>query len=204
VADVKAHVPKAFADLYRTMVVALQPRGLERDTMAVYWADLHEFTLDELTGSARTLRQRQPKGIWPTSAEWFQAAEEHRRRVQAGTLAQGDLRVMDPLEVETHRVAHRNCFDGEPCECLICQAAGVTLLRQRFVPEFYDDGEPVYAFNPKRKHREHLGHWAHGNELARWYLAREAFAAAVQALKPSPLQTAGALVLVPREPGQEG
>lgn len=47
---------------------------------------------------------------------------------------------------------------GQPCNCLECQAAGVTDKPIRFVP--------ADEFHQK-------AHWAHGEELRRWYEAYE-------------------------------
>jgi hypothetical protein len=46
------------------------------------------------------------------------------------------------------------------------------------------------------------GHWAHGQELARWYVAREAFFAS--APRRGPMARVLALVGAGRDPGEEG
>lgn len=48
--------------------------------------------------------------------------------------------------------------EGQPCNCLECQAAEVTHLAIRFVPPD--------AFSSKAR-------WIHGEELKRWYVARD-------------------------------
>jgi len=50
---------------------------------------------------------------------------------------------------------------------------------------------------------EIVGHWAHGEELARWYAARDAFFALAKRA-PRTLFDAVAVIVGDREPGIEG
>jgi hypothetical protein len=80
--------------------------------------------------------------------------------------------------------------------------AGVTDRELRFVPTLVEDhSREERAFHPRRRRLEVTGHWAHGDELARWYVAREAFFA--RAPRRGPLARVLALVGT-REPGEEG
>jgi hypothetical protein len=55
---------------------------------------------------------------------------------------------------------------GVPCDCLECQAAGVTHLPSVKVPP------DAYCSTP---------HWLHGDALKRWWDARETFVRALRA-----------------------
>ena len=101
-------------------------------------------------------------------------------------------------------------FQDEPCRCLDCQAADVTDRPVRFVPTL--DGElEERAFNPQRARVELVGHWAHGEELRRWYAARDAcFAKWQRAATRYPHLVGRGIarelvgVGAEREPGEEG
>jgi hypothetical protein len=55
--------------------------------------------------------------------------------------------------------------------------------------------------HPRRQRVEVVGHWAHGDELRRWYAAR---AACLASAKKYPRLVRRVLALVAREPGEEG
>jgi len=80
-----------------------------------------------------------------------------------------------------------------PCNCLRCQAAGVTHLNVRVVPNTVGTG----------------AHEAHGEELREWYAGRERFLAfkGDQAIDPFGLRTPGRPPefqrLREREPGED-
>jgi len=92
------------------------------------------------------------------------------------------------------------------CECVLCGQAGVTHRPIRYVP---DDDELKAKIGDRVILR---GHWAHGQELKRWYAAKEAFWANVRrTVGKSGRHASGfeRLTLPPtgtetREPGQEG
>jgi hypothetical protein len=106
-------------------------------------------------------------------------------------------------EIAEYHQAERQHYQADPCGCLSCQLAGVTPRPLRFVPDFTDDDRPEQAFDSVRKRIVQTGHWAHGDELARWYAARAAFFATVP--RSSPMARALAVLVSPeREPGEEG
>jgi hypothetical protein len=70
------------------------------------------------------------------------------------------------------------------------------------VPDFTDLDRPERAFDHVRHRLVHVGHWAHGDELARWYAARAACFASVA--RSSPIARALAVLVPEREPGEEG
>ena len=65
-------VPADFRQIFRTLVIALQPRHLEPDTVAVYWALLGHISLAHLQQSAEALART--TAFFPTTGEWIQAA----------------------------------------------------------------------------------------------------------------------------------
>ena len=69
----------------------------------------------------------------------------------------------------------------------------------RFVPTRDGDTE-ARAFNSRRNVVEIVGHWAHGDELARYYAAQAAF----YALRHHGPRVRALIALVARDPGEEG
>lgn len=113
-----------------------------------------------------------------------------------------DARLMRHDEALEYLRAERQAFEDDPCFCLACQAADVTERPLRYVPDFTDTDREERAWNGLKDAMVTVGHWAHGDELARWYAARARFYGAGAALRPFArvLQLIGA----EREPGQEG
>jgi hypothetical protein len=99
------------------------------------------------------------------------------------------------------------CFEDAPCGCVQCYAAGVTDRPLRFVPTELGPDEYERAFNLRTGKVEIVGHWAHGDELHRWYAARDVFFA-LRRRAPRTLFDALAVivgeVVGEREPGMEG
>jgi hypothetical protein len=101
------------------------------------------------------------------------------------------------VDRQTQAAAMR--YQDRPCECDDCTAAGVANLPIRFVPTLWADGSDERAYNPRRQQVEIVGHWAHGEELRRWYDARAAF---FEHAKRFP--AARKILSFVREPGEEG
>lgn len=131
---------------------------------------------------------------FPKAAEWL-----HALPMQPVTMT-ADLRVMPTDERVTYWRAEALRFADDPCTCRSCQAASVTDRPLRFVPDDID-GRLERAIDTVRNRIVVTGHWAHGDELARWYGAYDAFFAS--APRHTPIARA-LLVLVTREPGEEG
>ena len=64
-------------------------------------------------------------------------------------------------------------YEDEPCTCHLCNAAGVTHRLLRFVPDEDRDGNDLRMLLDGKV--VVCGHWVHGEELKRWYAARDAF-----------------------------
>ncbi len=92
--------PPEFLRVFRFLVTALQPRGLERDAVEVYWLVLGHFPIAALEHSASDLTKT--SSFFPTTGEWFfatisyvsfhdGASEDWRQRLERA-------RAPDPLE----------------------------------------------------------------------------------------------------------
>jgi len=105
---------------------------------------------------------------FPKPAEWL--AEMPR----PGTISV-DVPVMGMTEADEWLRAERLRWQDEACDCFACQAAGVTHQPIRFVPETTEDDRDRRVHHPLTHRVVTSGHWAHGQELARWYQARAEF-----------------------------
>jgi len=138
------------------------------DLVRMYFRVLEAAPLDTVLSAGKvcleTLR------TFPKPVDWLEAI---RSLSPAGVV--GDIRTMTDEEAAAWSRAERQRWQDEPCRCLVCQAAGVTHRFLRFVPEFTDAGADERAFHPGRQRIVTTGHWAHGEELGRWYTAGDAF-----------------------------
>ena len=132
---------------------------------------------------------------FPTVAEWA-----HALPAPVVAHVSADLRVMATDEREAYWRAEALRWSDDPCGCVECREAGMSAYAIWFVP---DDVHGVLerAIDTVRNRVVVTGHWAHGDELARWYRARDTFFAS--APRHTPIARA-LLVLVAREPGEEG
>jgi hypothetical protein len=83
---------KAFQKIFRSLVIAFPSRRLERDASDVYWAVLGGLPIAVLRESALALARSSK--FFPSTGEWFQAAEEVRlaeRRALAARPAVGPI-----------------------------------------------------------------------------------------------------------------
>lgn len=79
---------------------------------------------------------------------------------------------MTEEELVTYRLAKEAGWQGEPCRCAECVAAGVDRFALRYVPDVNPDGSDRYAIDPTTKQAVVTGHWLHGLALSRWYAER--------------------------------
>jgi hypothetical protein len=133
---------------------------------------------------------------FPKPAEWL-----HALPIQPPTVIDADLRVMGTYERVEHARAEALRYEDTPCECVLCGQAHVTHRPLRFVPDDID-GALDRAIDTVRNRILVTGHWAHGEELARWYAARDAFFASVS--RHTPIARALLVLVSTREPGEEG
>lgn len=102
---------------------------------------------------------------FPKPAEWLGAIP------RGSKLA--DILPMPEDEAAEHQRATNLFYEDEPCGCHLCAKAGVSHRMLRYVPDTDADGRDArMKIGDKVVVR---GHWAHGEELKRWYAARDAF-----------------------------
>jgi hypothetical protein len=188
---------RAFGRVSGAFRLKLKGTDLE-DLARTYFRVLEGYRLDEVLAAGKTCIASQR--TFPKAAEWLAALASTGDR---DVVCPPDCRQLSAAEVDERRDADERHYNGEACACLLCQSAGVADRPLRFVPTLWSDGTEERAFNPRRKVVEIVGHWAHGDELARWYRAREDFYGHARRvtvryphLLPPPLRE--------REPGEEG
>jgi hypothetical protein len=137
-----------------------------------YFRLLESHSLDDVLDSGRTLLASAKR--FPLAAEWLSVLETTARAKHRET-ATVDRRQMTQSEIDEWEDADRLRFEGQPCLCADCVRANIDEQPIRFVPTVRDADGYELAFNPRRKVVQIAGHWAHGDELARWYAARENF-----------------------------
>lgn len=119
---------------------------------------------------------------FPKPGEWVQAIPH------SNVLA---LRALSDDEAAEHRRAVARKYEDEPCRCFLCQQASVTHRMLRYVPDEDINGRDLRGtLDGKSVVR---GHWAHGEELARWYVARDAYFALKQTVKPKTMRPSGSM-----------
>jgi hypothetical protein len=171
---------------FRLRLTLLELEELSR----TYFRVLADASLEDVLMAGKTCLRTQTR--FPKPAEWAAALPAPPVVVAA------DLRVMATPEREAYTRAEVLRYQDEPCSCWDCQAAAVTDRPVRFVP---DDVNGTFdrAIDTVRNRVVMTGHWAHGDELARWYVARDAFFACLTPIQRQKF----ALVYSGREPGED-
>jgi hypothetical protein len=180
---------RAFRRVCGAFRLRANPVELE-ELSRTYFRVLADAPLEDVLAAGKTCLRTQTR--FPKPAEWAAALPA------APVVAAADLRVMATPEREDYTRAEALRYQDEPCACWACQDAAVTDRPLRFVP---DDVNGVLdrAIDTGRNRVVVTGHWTHGDELARWYVARDAFFACL-----SPIQRQKfALVYNGREPGSD-
>jgi len=182
---------RAFRRVCGAFRLKVKPGDLE-ELSRTYFRVLDYAPLEEVLTAGKTCLTTCRR--FPKVAEWVDALPVPPVAVTA------DLRVLATAEREAYWRAEALRYADLPCGCGACFRADVTDRPLRFVP---DDVNGVLdrAIDTVRNRIVITGHWAHGDELARWYVARDAFFARVP--RHTPIARA-LLVLVAREPGEEG
>jgi hypothetical protein len=158
-----------------------------RGTVEIYFDALKHADLADVLSAIPVLQAR---SRWPKVGDWI--ALLPKPIVPTGE------RVMRPPEAAEYLRAHRLHWQDDPCGCRDCFQAGVSDKPLRFVPDFLADDTEARAYHPTFGRVVTTGHWAHGDELRRWYVAKAAFMASA----PAPYRRA--LQLVTRDVGEEG
>jgi len=194
----------SFHDSFRQLAATYRLR-LKVDDMnalaANYFGVLRSYPLAAVlaAGTACLSKYR----TFPKVVDWVDAIT----RNEVG--APPDVRIMSMVEAAEYQRAERQHWDDDPCDCLLCRAAGI-VRRLRFVPDVTDDGRDEKAFCPPKNRIVVAGHWAHGAELVRWYDARDHFfgLAGPVGINTTVFRRFGFVYTPPsttvREPGEEG
>jgi hypothetical protein len=160
----------AFIETYRGLAkVFTLPRteGDPAERESAYFKALRPYDFAVIKAGADKLIATRVAGKFPIPAEWIAAMPARSAR--------GDLRQMSDTEAREYRRAEAMRYEDAPCTCEPCRSAGVTDRMLRFVPDVDEDGQDEKAFDPIGKRVVTAGHWAHGEELARYWTAREQF-----------------------------
>jgi len=178
---------------FRVRVTTAEREELTR----TYFKVLDAYALDDVITAGRRVLEKHKK--FPAIADWL---AELGAAAGNETPLPFDARQMTADEVAALTHAEQHYYRDDPCGCLDCLTAGVTDRELRFVPTLVEDwSREERAFHPRRRRLEVTGHWAHGEELARWYDARQAF---YTAARRAGVRHVAALLLRAREPGEEG
>jgi hypothetical protein len=183
----------------RELVVAFRVRlsvSALKELSAVYFTALAATPLSDVVAAAQVCRDSLKK--FPSIVDWLDAVKTSPTPRLAA-----DVRWMHADEADALAQATARRYEDVPCGCVLCEAAGVTDRPLRFVPTERGEDDHERAFNPRTNRVEIVGHWAHGEELARWYLARDTFFGLARQA-PRVLLDAVAVLVGEREPGMEG
>jgi hypothetical protein len=148
-----------FMDTFRSLARVFALRGDDheiRDVGASYFKALRRFPLEPVQVGADVWMQKGER--FPKPAQWIDSIPK-RVVVQLAALA--------PDEVTAYLRAERLRYDDAPCSCTACVKAGISDKPLRFVP---DESQGLIGDRIVTR-----GHWAHGDELGRYYAAKNAF-----------------------------
>lgn len=155
-----------FMATFRSLVRVFPLRGDEHeinDVGASYFKALRKFTLSQIqTGSDRCVQQLKR---FPRPAEWIDLIP---RRTDTP-----EIQGMSEPDAKEHRRAEGLRYRDQACSCRGCRDAEVSDKPIRFVPDLDRDGNERRVRDGERI--VVAGHWAHGQELARWYQAKADF-----------------------------
>ena len=155
-----------FMDEMRRLTAVFNVRRTPAELGAMakgYFQVLRKFPLAEVTAKAEQWIATETK--FPKPAEW--AGVVVRRALE--------LPVLSDAEARVYRRAEALRYEDEPCGCALCVEAGVSEKPLRFVPEFTEADTDRKVLDPIGNRVVTAGHWAHGWELQRLYVARANF-----------------------------
>lgn len=193
-----------FTEAFRRVISAfrLKLKAAEAEELTrTYFRLMLDFEIDAVLAAGKVCIGKYRS--FPKAADWLLELGPTTRRS-----CPEDLRHMGTAELDEFEQAARLRYLDNPCLCSDCCRAGVDDKPVRYVPTIAGD-DHERAFNPRAGRVELPGHWAHGEELARWYRARAAFFAS-GAQAPYFARLVGRVLegelvgAVDREPGMEG
>jgi len=187
---------RAFRRVAGVFRLRVKPDALE-ELLTTYFRVLKHVRLDAVLAGGKICLAKYK--YFPKPVEWLEAIPKN----PTSSTPPADRRVMDANEASEYAEAQRLHYERDACSCRECLQAGISQKPLRFVPTLDREGEEERALDPNTNRVVIAGHWAHGEELARWYQAREQFFASGRTLTPRIRQMLP-LTLREREPGEEG
>ena len=157
----------AFMAMFRNLL-RMFPKRLDEsevdDLAKAYYAAFKKFTIAQLQAGA---------DIWVQRGKFFPKPAEWRECIPRDVSLREALAELSAVDAAEHQDAERKAYEGEPCSCRACRDAGVSHRFLRYVPESDEFGTDARGLIGTRIVTR--GHWAHGEELARWYIAKDKF-----------------------------
>ena len=167
----------AFTEVFDGMARVLFARRMddgERGQMlSAYFKALRGYRIEAVKVAAETILATHKH--FPKPVEWVDALPRVESRPDVPTMPEDEAR--------DWRDAESRYWEADPCGCDACVAANVHWKPLRFVPEFDSWDNERKALDGSRGRVVTRGHWAHGQELARWYASRGAFTSMAETLR---------------------
>lgn len=158
----------SFLAIFRELL-RIFPKRLEESEITplaqAYGAALQRFSLAQIQAGADTWIQRGK--FFPKPAEWRECIPRDTPAVTATVDELTHEAAAEYLDAETRH------YEGDPCLCAACRRAWVNHRPLRYVPECDAEQKDIRAKIGTRIITR--GHWAHGEELAEFYDARDRF-----------------------------
>ena len=157
----------AFLSIFRDLLKVFPKRLDEADVAQLakaYFAAFRYFTIPQIQAGA---------DVWIERGKFFPKPAEWRECIPRAVTAGPALSELTHVEATEYLDAERRSYEGDPCNCRPCVSAGVSHRFLRYVPEADEQGMDVRGLIGERVVVR--GHWAHGQELRRFYEARDRF-----------------------------
>jgi hypothetical protein len=139
--------------------------GERANLLADYFKALQSYSLESVQAAAEVIAQK--ARYFPKPVEWVDAMP---RVTEAAFVP-----LMTAAEVREWRRAEAKRWEDDPCACAACKRASVDWKPLRFVPEIDASGRDRRVKDGERDRVVVAGHWAHGDELDRWYRPKAEF-----------------------------
>lgn len=152
-------------------VFALRVAGNELDDIgAQYFKALRDYPIDRVKAAADNCLKSCER--FPKPVDWM----KRMPFTDPGAM----VAELSAAEAAEWLRAERRRWEDDPCGCEACRAAGVEHRFVRWVPEFTTEDREMRGKIGTRIVT--CGHWAHGEELRRWYAAKDACLASFRRL----------------------
>ena len=176
---------ETFDNLSRVLVSRRMDDGERSQMLSAYFKALRAYPIDAVKAGAESMLATAKH--FPKPVEWIEAMPRRSGRP-------ADVPIMFEDEAKVWRAAEASFWEGEPCKCTRCVAAGVDWKPLRFVPEFDEFDRDRKVFDQGRNRIVMAGHWAHGVELAGYYRARGEYLSVAESLRGGKRRAALSLV----------